>query len=524
MKRFEPENFLQGRSGCEVLDAGLLGDEEKSRGAISSGNSGSVGGNSKSRSGANKKSKTTHVIVSQQPQPQLPVAPSPPKKVLSRLKRGDIAMTHIAASQPPHTPSSSSSFSSDTRIRRITSVNFDAYLLFFMSHLPSLILTSEPAIPSSASSSSSDESCDISVGPYQTFIHATQLFSWCLDEVGELLCEGCSDELTKQIIPLASHTIRVCRTAIGATEYAILASMRWRNASSFPSSHASEGSGTGSGSQQAGHTHTETDWASVDYLGGIFVWSTFLLHRIHDYATKVTNTLMVKKHLLFPKGLSRSVPSLKTHVDKLLIKLERWKMENDSVALNVEASLLEADSDGDWAQSLQHHATQYNRLQYEIIAAPLPLSAWKTNDGAASHTASRHWKQPYSSEHGGAVMGQEKKSISTSTMMESSNGFGVSSSRRQSASGGGWGGDDSDSSGESDEEGDGKEEEEMRRMDSSHRQQGPALHQVSQQEVYEEEHSEDEFEDEDEEDEDGDDVLIDSDDSYDSDSELDELT
>ena len=386
--RYEPENFLKG-SGDSV-ESGVCKDN---------------------RPQGCKKRLRDNSSVSAGVEEPLQSASAVKLCLRSRMKRKEIYVYHAKQIE-------NSCISSDQRFRRITDVNYDAYLLFSMSYLPGLILSVVPSIPSEI-----EDSCDISVGPYQPFINAMQLFSWCIDEICELVCgAGVSDEQAQHFMTLIHHSVRISRNAVMATDYAIISNMEWRNSStSIVSNH---------------HGEMETDWASVDYLGEIFSWSKFFLCSVKAFATKLANKIMAAKELSIPKSLNRSLPSLKKIADNLLVKIERWKLENNCYGDDTKCWV--KDDDPPWLRSLYEQACQFDHQQHEILRLPVPLSSWRD---VHSTEATRNYYA-----HNAVSVENTKVVQNTINMMETTNGFGVSTSRSRSSTGWGWGSNDSDSS------------------------------------------------------------------------------
>jgi hypothetical protein len=465
VKRFEPENFL--RNNGEVAND-VFGDEIDARESIKK----------RVKNTIQPKLHSLHAKSTDKQHPKI---------YQSRLRRSFIVVklaTLTSSSSTSSCPTSSSALH-NRRVRRISETNYNAYMIFLMSHLPSLILTSRPVLPCS-----DDDSVDISMGPYQPFIHSVQMFSWCIDEVCELMCrDGALDDQIKEVIPLANHSMRLCRAAILATEYAINSCLHWRNSTFMK--HEADG-------------EEVVDWASADFLGEVFMWSEFLLNSIRRYSRSLTNKIMTSKTLPFPKGLTRSVPCLKSNIDKLLVKVQRWKTENDCTSIDVNNLVSQADDGASWLECLLNAAQQYDQSQATLLESSVPNSTWNMEDETFGTSSFRgvHWKRP----SGYDELNQEnsEKIVSESTadvinMPETLNGFGVSSSHQQS-SGWGWGQDSDSSNSDNDD-----------RNDDLEAQSGSKLS-LSQHYVKKSNRPDDESNDDD-------DVVIDSEDSFDSDSQ-----
>lgn len=249
-------------------------------------------------------------------------------------------------------------------VRRVCSSNFEPYLSFALSHLPTLLLhakpidpDTDPALSQSLWGSAYSAYCDL--GPYRPMVHTMQLMILVQNEISRMVA---SPYALGNSATLLGFVIKVYKAFLSVIDVAVHTAVSWR--SGFELTRDSESGGC--------------DWKSVDYLRPLFESALACIEQVWELSNVISAKLLSSATLsAFPKSVSRSSPQLKVHAERAKAKLLRVA---DSQSLSRLKSFRQHDDSNrsalDWVEMMHTRAQFYDANSFSVLSGAPPMDSW----------------------------------------------------------------------------------------------------------------------------------------------------
>ena len=289
---------------------------------------------------------------------------------LSNSTRGSRQLQRQHASKPGTTPMSIYSRyiqNSEPKVSKVFPqfqvTNLDAYFNLVISTMPSIVLKSQPAIPSK------EEEKAGHANPYQPLIHSLQTFMWTLHELEKLIDE---EEAILFILKTSVITTRSCRAMLEAILGALDTCTDWRSLQDLVYDDDGDGhmddvdNNTVHDDDYSNHKEKDfvSDWGSVTYLQSALEWCMKCGALIGHFGMIFKEKIIIPGNFEIPSHLIRNLPALQNDVNTFTTKITRISITHGNN--KIIAPSLTSSSASLIHQSLHTAATDY-RTRFELV-------------------------------------------------------------------------------------------------------------------------------------------------------------